>query len=169
MRDVYRLANVSTSLPTLSSAILQLLFLGLKDQSLSFLSGIWTSSDQEHRALKATSLLHAAAFIEAHILEDDGIDFQTILPSLLVALHDSDSQISQAASECISRIWILADRRLDSVYQFDVIYGRSSGKPCIEQFWIDANHTSRNASIPRPRGSKAILEWFSRVSRSSLQ
>jgi U3 small nucleolar RNA-associated protein 10 len=129
MRAVYQLANASGSLPIVSSAILQLLFLGLKDQSLAFLAGVWSSSDQESRDLKAISLLHAAAFLEAQILEGDGIDFQTILPSILVALHDSDSQLGQAALECISRIWILADQPFQSVYRLDAIYGRSNGKP----------------------------------------
>jgi len=128
MRVVYRLANASTSLPVVSSAILQLLFLSLKDQSLAFLAGIWTNSDQKVRDLKAISLLHAAAFLEAHILEDDRMDFQTILPSIFVALQDSDTQLSQAALECISRIWILSEHPLQSVYQFDVIYGQSDGK-----------------------------------------
>jgi U3 small nucleolar RNA-associated protein 10 len=71
------------------------------------------------------ALLHSAAFLEAHILEDDGIDFQTILPLLLVALQDPDAQIRQGALECISRIRILSDRKLSSVYRFDTVYGDS--------------------------------------------
>lgn len=78
--------------------------------------------------MKAISLLHATAFLEAHILEDDGVDFQTILPSIFVALHGAESMLSQAALECISRIWILAERPLQSVYQFDMIYGRNNSK-----------------------------------------
>jgi U3 small nucleolar RNA-associated protein 10 len=131
MRAVYRLANASSSLPILLSAILQLLFLSLKDHSLAFLAGVWTSSDDESRDLKAVSLLHAAAFLEAHALEDARMDFQTILPSIFIALHNSDAQVSQAALECISRIWILAERPLQSVYRFDAIYGRSSGGPAL--------------------------------------
>src|SRR5260221_8836513 len=129
MRVVYRLANASTSLPVVSSAILQLLFLSLNDHSLAFLAGIWSNPDQELRGLKAISLLHAAAFLEARILEGDRVDFQTILPSIFVALHHSDTQLSQAAFECISRIWMLSEQPLQSVYRFDVIYGQSNGKP----------------------------------------
>lgn len=128
MRSVYQLANASTSIPILSSVILQLLFLSLKDQSLAFLAGIWTSREEGLRYLKTVALLHAVAFLEAHTLEDDGMDFQTILPSILVALLDSDDQLSQAAFECISRIWVLAERPLHSVYEFDVIYGPSDSK-----------------------------------------
>ena len=128
MRSVYKLANASTTLPILSSAILQLLFSNLKDKSLAFLAGVWTSSDRELRVMKAISLFHAAAFLEAHVLEDDGMDFQTILPSIFVALDDAEGKLSQAALECISRIWILTGRPLQTVYEFDIIYGENSSE-----------------------------------------
>ena len=57
------------------------------------------------------------------------MDFQTILPSTFVALHDAEGELSQAVLECISRIWILAERPLQSVYHFDIIYGGNNSKP----------------------------------------
>ncbi|KAF8797612.1 hypothetical protein BYT27DRAFT_7204423 [Phlegmacium glaucopus] len=126
MRRIYHLANVSTTLPVLASTLLQALFTNFKDDALAFLAGIWSTSDAEIiKESRGVTLLHAAAFLEAHILEDDGVDFQTILPPLLVALQDSDAQICQGALECISRIWILSGRRLSSVYRFDTVYGDS--------------------------------------------
>lgn len=71
------------------------------------------------------SLLHAAAFLEAHIQEDDGVDFQTILPTLLVALQSNNTQICRGALECISRMRILAEHTFSSVYRFDIIYGQN--------------------------------------------
>jgi U3 small nucleolar RNA-associated protein 10 len=119
MRTIYHLANVSTTL-------LQALFVNFKEDALAFLAGIWSTNDAEIlKESRSVTLLHAAAFLEAHILEDDGIDFQTILPPLLVALQDPDAQICQGALECISRIRILSDRRLSSVYRFDTVYGDS--------------------------------------------
>jgi U3 small nucleolar RNA-associated protein 10 len=127
MRSIYQLANASTSLPVLSSSILQILFHNLKGHSIAFLAGIWTAGFSENfEDSRGISLLHAAAFLEARILEDDGIDFQTIVPSLLVALQSPDSQIRQGALECISRVRILAERSLKSVYRFDVIYGETN-------------------------------------------
>ena len=127
MRTIYHLANVSTTtLPVLSSRLLQSLFLNFKEEALIFLAGIWSTSDAENlKESRSVALLHAAAFLEAHILEDDGIDFQTILPLLLVALQDSDALICQGALECISRIRILSDRKLSLVYRFDNVYGDS--------------------------------------------
>ena len=97
--EVYRLENASTTLPSLSSAILQLLFSDLKDPSLAFLVGVWTSSDRELGVMKPISLFYAAAFLEAHVLEDDEMDFETILTSIFVALHDAEGKLSQAAFE----------------------------------------------------------------------
>ena len=126
MRTIDHLANVSTTLPILSSRLLQALFVNFKEDALIFLVGIWSTSDAEVlKESRSVALLHAAAFLEAHILEDDGIDFQTILPLLLVALQDPDAQICQGALECISRIRILSDRKLSSVYRFDTVYGES--------------------------------------------
>lgn len=127
MRSIYQLANASTSLPVLSSSLLQLLFHNLKDNSLAFLAGVWTDGSlDDFEDSRGISLLHAAAFLEAHILQDDGIDFQTIVPSLLFALQSSDSQVRQGALECISRVRILAERSLKTVYKFDVIYGETN-------------------------------------------
>ncbi|KAF9480276.1 hypothetical protein BDN70DRAFT_905831 [Pholiota conissans] len=126
MRSVYQLANASTTVPVLSTTILQVLFVSLKEDALAFLAGIWSCGNQEaFKDSRGISLLHAAAFLEAHILEDDGVDFQTILPSLLVALQSTDAQVCQGAVECISRVRILAERKLLSVYRFDTIYGQN--------------------------------------------
>lgn len=126
MRTIYHLANVSTTLPVLASTLLQALFVNFKEDALAFLAGIWSTSDTEVlKDSRSITLLHAAAFLEAHILEDDGIDFQTILPPLLVALQSPHVQTCQGALECISRIRILSDRKLSSVYRFDTVYGDS--------------------------------------------
>ncbi|KAJ3515006.1 hypothetical protein NLJ89_g2035 [Agrocybe chaxingu] len=126
MRSIYQLANASTTLPVLSSAILQLLFTSLQDGALAFLAGLWTAPTTDGlKESKGMSLLHAAAFLEAHILENDGMDFQTILPAVLVALQSPDAQVREGGLECISRIRILDERRLLSIYQFDIIYGQS--------------------------------------------
>lgn len=164
MRSIYEIANASTSLPILSSTILQLLFLGLKDNSLAFLSGIWASNfpksnsstnshpasasassraQDEFKNSRAISLLHAAAFLEAHVLEEGGMDFQTVLPSLVVGLlstatggmggeavgvEGGQMQIRKGVFECLSRVRVLVEGVLKEVYKFDVIYGEGEGE-----------------------------------------
>lgn len=127
MRTIYHLANASATLPVLTSVLLQALFVNFKEDALAFLAGLWFASDN-FKESRCVALLHAAAFLEAHMLEDDGIDFQTILPPLLVALQDPDPHIRQGALECISRVRILSDRKLTLVYQFDTVYGVNERK-----------------------------------------
>lgn len=128
MREVYKLGNISTTLPILASNLLQTLFVNLKSDALAFLAGIWCTVKSIRDDLRSVALLHAAAFLEAHLLEDDGLDFQTILPSLLVPLQCHDLQTRQGALECISRLRLLANRKLVAVYRFDTVYGQSDRK-----------------------------------------
>jgi len=137
MRSIYKLANASSNVPVLATILLQTLFVSLKQDALAFLAGIWATGEKEDfKESRPVALLHAAAFLEAHILEDDGTDFQTILPTLFVALQNPDQQVCQGALECISRIRILASRKLSSVYRFDVIYGRSDSEYLNDFFFL---------------------------------
>jgi U3 small nucleolar RNA-associated protein 10 len=113
-------------------SLLQTLFVNLKDDALAFLAGIWINRAQENSEedLSTVALRHAAAFLEAHLAEDDGTDFQTIFPAFLVALQSQDVDIRRAASDCITCLCRLADRRFSAVYRFDTIYGQSESE-CI--------------------------------------
>lgn len=111
--------------------LLQTLFVNLKDDVLAFLAGIWISCVAETGdtdLLVTVALRHAAAFLEAHIAEDNGTDFQTIFPAFLVALQSRDVDVRQAALACISCLRRLADRRFTAVYRFDTIYGQSESE-----------------------------------------
>lgn len=133
MRAVYNLANCSSSLPVLTSCLLRIYFLNLKSDALVFLAGVWTSevtstsNDNSSSSLQEIALRHAAAFLEAHVLEDDGVDFQTILPALLIALQNSASGVRKAAVECLNRIRLISEKKLKSVYKFDAVYGDVKG------------------------------------------
>lgn len=124
MRKVYTLANASTSAPHLTLHLLQALFDGLKEDTLAFLAGIWTSPRTSDN-FNIVALHHASAFLQAHIAEEDGIDFQTILPSLIVAAQSQDKAQREAALTCITHLRQLAEGRFSTVYKFDVIYGQS--------------------------------------------
>ncbi|KAG5637085.1 hypothetical protein H0H81_005818 [Sphagnurus paluster] len=125
-RKIYRLANASGSTPVFTTHILETLFTSLQGDSLAFLAGIWMAPIQAkaESLLRTVALSHAAAFLQAHVSEDDGVDFQTILPALLVALQISEADARHAALACISHLCQLADRKLTSVYSFDTIYGK---------------------------------------------
>lgn len=124
MRKVYTLANASTSVPRLTVNLLQGLFDALKEDALAFLAGIWTAPKSSGDS-NIVALRHASAFLQAHIAEEDGIDFQTILPSLIVAVQSSDQTQREAALTCIAQLRQLAEGKFSAVYKFDVVYGQS--------------------------------------------
>jgi U3 small nucleolar RNA-associated protein 10 len=134
MRMIYRLANTFTAAPRLTVDLLQTLFVNLKDDALAFLAGIWingTMKNVDEVLLGTVAVRHAAAFLEAHIGADDGTDFQTIFPAILVALQSHDVNTRHAALACIWGLRRLADRRFTAVYKFDIVYGQSESECCL--------------------------------------
>lgn len=127
MRTVYKSANSSAVVPLLTVGLLRELFINLKDDALGFLAGLWTTclTSAAGNSICVVALRHAAAFLEAHIAEADGVDFQTILPSLIICLQSSESEIRAAALDCIALQRNLAAQRFSAVYAFDAIYGES--------------------------------------------
>ncbi|KAJ7607399.1 hypothetical protein FB45DRAFT_1135460 [Roridomyces roridus] len=130
LRSAYKLAVSSTTVPVLTVGLLRELFISLKDDALAFLAGFWTTSlgsSPEQHPLCVAALRHAAAFLTAHKDESDGVDFQTILPALIVCLQSPDREIRVAALDCVTLLAGLAEQRFSAVYAFDVIYGESDG------------------------------------------
>lgn len=126
MRNVYELINSSTSLPLLTSGLLRIIFVNLQGDALSFLAGVWTVIETvEDDALQTVALRHATAFLQAHLVDNEAVDFQTILPTLLVALESPNVHKRQAALGALSILHKLAETRFSSVYAFDVVYGES--------------------------------------------
>jgi U3 small nucleolar RNA-associated protein 10 len=143
MRTVYKLVTSTTS--PLSTNLFETLFVNLQDDSLAFLAGIWTNTtDNEIRRI---ALSHAVAFLEAHKSKKTSIDFQTVLPSLLVALRSIDAEGKEIVLACISQLALLTEKRFSAVYGIDTIYGSGSGgeisrrvdKSCTNYFRFTAN------------------------------
>lgn len=129
MRRLYAFNNARYS-SNISFPLLCGLFNNLGEDSLVFLSSFWTSAATDHASV---ALRHAAAFLEAQSSQSaaDGgaIDFQTILPSLLVGLQSDLLEIRKHASECISILERHAKNgKFSMVYKFDAIYGPDRGK-----------------------------------------
>lgn len=122
-RTIYKVANSSASLPLLSTSIISSLFLSLKDDALVFLAGIVAHSFEvkANRGMCVAALRHAASFMTAQ----PNVDFQAVLPSLIVAMMGADVDIREAALECVS-IMAKNHKELTVVYGFDALYGESS-------------------------------------------
>ena len=131
MRTVYLIANRLLSMPSLTMTLFHPLFTNLKDDSLAYLAGIWSGADKnmkdDDNQLRVIALQHASAFLQAHIDENDAVDYQTILPLLLVPLSSANVPVRQAALTCVAQLRTLSEHSFATVYKFDAIYGGSEG------------------------------------------
>ncbi|KAI9454082.1 hypothetical protein F5148DRAFT_1378333 [Russula earlei] len=127
MRSLYELTSSSSALSVIPASLLRAQFINLADDALAFLVGVWLS--EEEASLRRTALSHAFAFIAAHEATGNVVDFQTVLPALLVALGDFDRGVRHQASECVQLLARLSKaKQASGVYAFDSIYERSSGQ-----------------------------------------
>ena len=137
---MYGLVNSSSAFPALSSQLTKSLFVALGEDALKFLAGVWLRSptnSAQFEPHRYSALKHAAAFIEAHFSSQRFVDFQTILPALLVAAQDADHRIREAALDGVAAMIRLAQAKSPiAVYAFDAIYGESSGKFVQSTRWI---------------------------------
>lgn len=140
-RKIYTILNNSGTVPALALGLLQNLFSSLQTDVLAFLAGIWTSKVPELQSMQTLALLQSTAFLEAHVQEADGIDFQTILPALLVALQVPNAESRLAALECAKRLRTISETKLTQVYKFDLIYGQNSGMcRCLRHYLFNSAH-----------------------------
>ncbi|KAF8889071.1 hypothetical protein BD779DRAFT_1714897 [Infundibulicybe gibba] len=112
MRQLYMLANSPATPLALASYMNKILFTRLG-------SGLWVQRESAGSSgdFATTALSHAMAFLKAHTGDQAGVDFQTILPALLVAVHESSPAVQETAKVQFS-----------TVYSFDAIYGDSGGQ-----------------------------------------
>jgi hypothetical protein len=167
MRSMYKLSNSFSSLSALPASLLSTQFIHLADNSLSFLVGVWLSAEGD-APLRRIALSHAVAFILAHKATEQVIDFQTVLPALLVALGDPDRVVRHQASECVHLLAQLSKaKQASGVYAFDTIYGESTSESdsdhrrALVVFIID-----RSAEVPQLGRLPKIYRGHRGVSRS---
>ncbi|KIJ60905.1 hypothetical protein HYDPIDRAFT_42974 [Hydnomerulius pinastri MD-312] len=127
MQDLYILASSSAAAAPaqLSTALLQALFLNIRDSSLAFLLGILLSTSSSVDRVRTHALLHLLAFLRGHT-ETSAVDFQTALPSLIAILLDvrTDKRDRALIFESIALLGNTAEKK--HVYGLDTIYGPAS-------------------------------------------
>lgn len=134
MATVYALANAASTLPLLSAYLLRALFITLKDDALVFLAGVWTSIPKDSSAETRTqtqlaALAHASAFLVAHEVTQETVDFQTVVPSILVMFESPSRPVRAAAVQCLSVLGRLSRAGTPKiVYAFNTVYGIHSGE-----------------------------------------
>ncbi|KAL0952425.1 hypothetical protein HGRIS_006698 [Hohenbuehelia grisea] len=156
LRSIY--TTVNTSFPsTLTTLILTTLFSNLGGDALAFLCGLSVASDTD--SLRAVALRHAAASLQANLLGEQALDFQTVLPAFLVALQSQDAVLRQAAFECVSLLNASAQRSFSAVYAFDSVYGDNTGdlqylgqedfKKYVAALIVEQDHLSSDPTFVR--------------------
>ncbi|KAJ3784963.1 armadillo-type protein [Lentinula aff. detonsa] len=124
--------------------ILSILFANLGGEAGVFLTSVWLRfgckadpeafEDEVITSTPSTSTLyHLAAFLQAHTStvpsRKGAVDFQTLLPAVIIALSSSEQELRKAAAECLSMLKeLIVDengkgKRFDVAYAFDKVYG----------------------------------------------
>lgn len=144
---IYRLAHTGTSpaATSLSTSLLRSLFSNLVTaDTLAFLASIYTDTSTPSR-LKTVALQDAHTFVAAQILP---VDFQTCVPSALVALVDGGAKadgkaVRSAAIDLLSAVHDAMPPKTTAateVYARDVFYGSSSSSLLKYLDAGDVNH-----------------------------
>lgn len=124
--NIYGLANSTLVATSLATSLLRSLLTQLGKDALLFFASVWTAPSTSSSAnLRVAALKHAAAFIRAHASAEK-VDFQVILPALLLAIRDADKDVRTAAIELLRVIGGIKES--GDVYALDIVYGDRSGK-----------------------------------------
>ncbi|WWD20373.1 hypothetical protein CI109_104849 [Kwoniella shandongensis] len=123
--QVYIWANSGLLPAAVSSSLLRSLLTQLGEEALLFFASLWTSSSPI--ALRTASLRHATAFVSAYsgLKTQQGIDFQIVIPALLIALQDGEKVIRQAGVELLKALSGETEGTA-TIYALDAIYGDRS-------------------------------------------
>ncbi|CED85640.1 Uncharacterized conserved protein [Phaffia rhodozyma] len=129
---IYGLVNSSKLPLSLSARFLRHLFAGLRDNTLLFLASIWTATPggvtEFSSALQTAALRHAEAFLQAHVQSSgsETMDFQTVIPALIVALGSLEKPTREAALKCVELIRNAAGNESTVPFALNDIYGSRS-------------------------------------------
>ena len=122
--SIYILVNSDILSPPLAQSLLQSLFVQLNNDTLLFLASIWTSGP---RHIRVAALRHALAFVNAHSSSGPAVDFQLLVPALLILLQDEKKEARSAALAVLRAVAASGEKSGGEVYAIDTIYGANSG------------------------------------------
>nr|XP_019009268.1 uncharacterized protein I206_05916 [Kwoniella pini CBS 10737]OCF48049.1 hypothetical protein I206_05916 [Kwoniella pini CBS 10737] len=139
--EVYNWSNTGLLPKPLASSLLRSLFAQIGEDALLFFASIWTG--QSESTLRTASLRHALAFVSAYsgVKGQQGIDFQIMLPSIVIALQDAEKQVRSAAVDLLKAMSENAQSS-ENIYALDTVYGDKSDtvqllKPSDRKKYLD--------------------------------
>ncbi|OWZ73272.1 U3 small nucleolar RNA-associated protein 10 [Cryptococcus neoformans] len=129
-QQIYLWANTAILPANVAQSLLRSLLTQLGEEALLFFSSIWTSS-MSPSPLRISALKHALAFIHAYATlptspaaQGQPVDFQVVLPQILIALQDSDKDVRRVAVDVLRSVE--GGEGMGDVYALDTIYGDRS-------------------------------------------
>ncbi|KAJ2860009.1 snoRNA-binding rRNA-processing protein utp10 [Coemansia aciculifera] len=123
----------------------RVLGLGMGDEWAQFLASTWTA-ESSSALVKSRSLISFQALLRHKTAGSSAekIDYQTVLPSVIVALGDEDARVRGAAVACVKTLHLLypavaVEKKQSSsrkslaageqtIYRYDVFYGATSDR-----------------------------------------
>ncbi|KAJ3863958.1 armadillo-type protein [Lentinula novae-zelandiae] len=142
LQQLYLFANTTMGFgsPQARIHVIRTLFANLRGEVGVFLSSIWLqfccksdTEDEDTSTLGSFALYHLAAFLQAHTITPSTgkavVDFQILVPMVVIALSSSVQEVRKAAVECLSTLTVLSidgnnkRKKFDVVYAFDRVYG----------------------------------------------
>ncbi|KAJ4466217.1 armadillo-type protein [Lentinula lateritia] len=142
LQQLYLFANTTMGFgsPRARIHVIRTLFANLGGEVGVFLSSIWLrfccksdTEDEDTSTLGTFALYHLAAFLQAHAITPPAgkavVDFQILVPMVVIALSSSVQEVRKAAVECLSTLTVLSvdennkRKKFDVVYAFDRVYG----------------------------------------------
>ncbi|KAJ3806976.1 armadillo-type protein [Lentinula aff. lateritia] len=142
LQQLYLFANTTMGFgsPQARIHVIRTLFANLGGEVGVFLSSIWLrfccksdTKDEDLSTLGSFALYHLAAFLQAHTITPPAgevvVDFQILVPMVVIALSSSVQEVRKAAVECLSTLTVLSvgennkRKKFDVVYAFDRVYG----------------------------------------------
>lgn len=126
-RRLYTLANSPSLHDSIARDLVRSLFTQFGKDALIFFASVWTDrSSNVPFTLRVAALKHAYAFVGAHAVGQAKVDFQMIVPALVVAMRDSEQGVRSAAVELLKLV-AKSPSDIAEVYGLDTLYGSKSG------------------------------------------
>ncbi|ORX37624.1 hypothetical protein BD324DRAFT_650190 [Kockovaella imperatae] len=124
--SLYALSNSDILPVQLSQAILRSVLTQLRDDALIFLASVWTAGPRHARV---AALRHALSYLNAQSSSGrEKLDFQLIIPALLVAMQDKSKDVRTAAVGLLEKVSGVVEDGGSETYALNSIYGARSEK-----------------------------------------
>jgi U3 small nucleolar RNA-associated protein 10 len=122
----YSWAN-SDHLPApIARRLLRSVLAQIGEEAMVFFASVWTGP--ESAALRTAALRHAQSFLKAYSgPNSEQVDFQLVLPALLVALQDAEKTVREAAAGLLKGLTASSSLAANGIYALDTFYGDRSG------------------------------------------